>query len=469
MSTLCGTVFLQLFAQAPVGEAPEVKYNVALIAAIASIVVAVISACISILGWVIARMNQSALQRQQAELNLKNQTALTDLQARLTLQTQLELEKAKANLAEGNQTRLEKVKADLAAQNQQELEFLRVRLGEQGKDRDARRDYQYEAHKRLYTECEPLLFQLAELAEHAYYRIYSLARTARLGSLPDWLSYHDYYKSSTMYKLVAPLVVFRLIQQRLTFVDLSLDSHIANQYRLLKFLYLTFTDAFDLANIDPKIEYYPDADDWEILRKENPEKYWRQGMYLGVLDTTIDALLEPKEKMRWKTYGEFESEFKDRKSTTHTLFLTMADILHAFHPKGRPVFWRMLWTQSLIYKKILESQSSTDGAAKRVGLGSVSPKLPLGNLDWRQSREEASDDEVLIVPEKVAQMYLRTRLPEGLAVSIPSFPECRRNRCENGDQLGILAQRILEPNSRASHESCAEKGCAGGRIAELDK
>lgn len=49
-------------------------------------------------------------------------------------------------------------------------------------DRDALRDYEYEARKRLYRECGPILFQLAEQAEAMYYRIIGLAGTARQGN-----------------------------------------------------------------------------------------------------------------------------------------------------------------------------------------------------------------------------------------------------------------------------------------------
>jgi hypothetical protein len=290
---------------------------------------------------------------------------------------------------------------------------LRSRLGEQEKERDARRDYEYDAHKRLYTECEPLLFQLAELAEHAYYRIFSLARTARLGDLPRWLTGDGYYLRSTMHKLISPLVVFRLIQQRLTFVDLRLDADIASQYTLLKLLYLTFTDAFDFANMNPTIAYKPDDPEWDAKRKEDQPKFWRQGLYLGSLDNSIDALivLHENEKPRWKTYGEFELEFGDHESPTYNRFLTLADVLQGFHPKTRPVLWRMLWTQSLIYEQIL-GNSSRSNRSPRIDFATVSPRIPIGNLDWRQLPTEASDDEALNIPRRVAEEYLRKRLPE---------------------------------------------------------
>jgi hypothetical protein len=336
------------------GETADVKYIVALVAGFAAIVVAAISAVVSVISLVFSRVNQSALQQQQAKLD------------------------------------------------------------QQGKERNARLDYEYEAHKRLYAECEPLLFQLADLAEHAYHRIYSLARTGRNGDLPDWLDGDGYYLRSTMYKLICPLVIFRLIQQRLTFVDLTLDAHIGNQYRLLKFLYLTFTDSFEFASIKPVIDYDPDVESWKKKREEDQQKYWRQGLYLGILDNLIDALIVPIEdgKVRWKTYGEFESDFAEEGSVIRRQFGGFADILDRFHPKTRPVLWRMLWTQALIYKQIIESQSTSVGASSRVGLAAISPKLPTGSLDWRTASDEEADEAVLLVPERVAREYLRTRLPE---------------------------------------------------------
>ena len=411
MELLFGAILWPLVGQAT-NEPPEVKYNVAIIAAVASLVVACITAVVNIIGFIVARMTQRALQTQQAELTLANQTKLANLQTKLKLETDVLVESAKSNLAEKTQARLEMIRADLVSQNQVDLERLRAQLSEQGKERDARRDYEYDAHKRLYEQCEPLLFQLAELAEHSYYRVFSLARSARLGKLPKWLDGEGYYLRSTIYKLIAPLVVFRQIQQRLTFVDLTLDRGIANQYRLLKLLYLTFTDPFDFAKLPQKIEYDPDVEDWEVRRRENPQKYWRQGLYLGALDNAIDALIKPGRTMRLKTYGEFEAEFLDDNSKTRSQCRTVADILLHFHPQQRPVLWRMLWTQTFVCKAILEQQANTATASKRIAFAALSPKLPPVDLDWRQRQDEATDEEVLNEPLRVAQEYLRARLPD---------------------------------------------------------
>lgn len=54
-----------------------------------------------------------------------------------------------------------------ARKNAHDLESLKARLVEEQAEKNARRDYEYEARKRLYQQYEPLLFQLVELSESA--------------------------------------------------------------------------------------------------------------------------------------------------------------------------------------------------------------------------------------------------------------------------------------------------------------
>src|SRR3954453_17928998 len=86
--------------------------------------------------------------------------------------------------------------------NQHDLERLRADLDEKRRERDALRDYEYEARKRLYHECGPVLLQLMELSESGLRRVAGLARTAAQGNLgPDdtsWLADRlSYYHLST--------------------------------------------------------------------------------------------------------------------------------------------------------------------------------------------------------------------------------------------------------------------------------
>src|SRR5208337_2908209 len=60
-------------------------------------------------------------------------------------------------------------------------------------------------------------FQLFEAAEHAYFRVKSLARTSRSGNLgtgpASWIDRAGYYLRSTVYRMLLPAAIFRLIQR----------------------------------------------------------------------------------------------------------------------------------------------------------------------------------------------------------------------------------------------------------------
>lgn len=125
----------------------------------------------------------------------------------------------------------------VAAINQTKLKGLEEWKAEQ----DARREYEYEARKRLYRELEPLIFLLVEHSENAYNHIRELANMARSGNLSINLSTTDskdnYYLKATIYKLILPMAVFRLMQRSLTLYDLQLEDYFRIQYILAKFLY----------------------------------------------------------------------------------------------------------------------------------------------------------------------------------------------------------------------------------------
>lgn len=166
--------------------------------------------------------------------------------------------------------KLESYKIQIKTRHDRDLERLKTELSDSNSERNARRDYEYEARKKLYAEYEPRLFQLIEASESAFYRVLSLARCIREGALTPhdggWLEHRGYYMRSTIYKLLAPIALFKIIQQNLTFVDLSVDKGIAANYTLAKILYLSFTCDFELAAISPAIKYNPSVANAEAVR-----------------------------------------------------------------------------------------------------------------------------------------------------------------------------------------------------------
>jgi hypothetical protein len=232
-------------------------------------------------------------------------------------------------------------------------EKLKAALADQSKERNARLDYEYEARKRLYQELEPLLFRLVDASDEAWHRVLSLARSARFGKIaPDhgWLWSRGYYLMSTVYKLLVPMAVIRLFEEKLTFVDLAVEPRLRDQYFLAKTLDRSFTGDHDLK--EKTESYEPDDHHAEELRETEPARYWRQGLYIGAVDIAAAALIvrtdgSPPRIMR---YGEFEQALRGRKTDA---FEPVFEVFLGFHPETRPLLWRILLAQAAIYKSFV--------------------------------------------------------------------------------------------------------------------
>jgi len=286
-------------------------------------------------------------------------------------------------------------------------------LGKRKSEEDARRDYDYEARKRLYQECEPLIFQFVELCENALHRIYSLARSTRHGYLPDWLYSNDYYIASTMYNLLAPVVIYKLIQRRLTIVDLALDRNIDRHYQLAKQLAWSFTADFEFAwgvKVLP-LPYDPNNLDWNNRRQNEPSTYWRQGLPIGRFDNAVESLIirdpDPGGHQRVMSFGEFETELHKPSSTLNETFSYVRDIITGFHPETRPVLWRMLITQAHIYDAIVQfhKESAKENTDDKKLIVVPIPEKDRQPFYWRRNANEIEQQQ-LNEPFCVAEAYL---------------------------------------------------------------
>jgi hypothetical protein len=288
----------------------------------------------------------------------------------------------------------------LARRTSRELAERTTKLEQEGKERDARRDYEYEAKKRLYEECEPLLFQTVELVENARDRIASIARSCRSRDLEadgsGWLAQPPgYYFTSTAFQLLAPITSFKIVQRRLTVIDLSLEPQIREQYEILKLLFLSFTRDFDLAGREPVLRYDPDRADPDEphrvrLLSEEPAVFGRQGLYRGTLDVVVDALIRTVGQTsedgkggteRCKTFGEFLAEFEAAGSPVDRIRPELDELFVGFHPQRRPVLWRVLVAQALLYDAFLGVRSD---------LGELASHLDCQGADTDETAEDTA-------------------------------------------------------------------------------
>ena len=260
--------------------------------------------------------------------------------------------------------------------NDAQLELLRAELQEAQKERDAQRDYRYEATKRLYAELQPLLFQLAEACESAYRQIKGLARAARQGRLDpgegSWLK-GGYFLRSTVYRLLVPVALVDLIERRLTYVDLTLDAALREQYRFARAVVNTWNSGFDFTTSPPAIDYRPHDADAERLAAENPPTFGLQHLFAGQIDRIAGRLIvSDGNRERRLRFGEFEDNYEQDPAVQSDVAPVMA-LFTDFHPRTSPILWRMLMAQVHLYKAIslTFSNEGEDVAAPAMVIGSA--------------------------------------------------------------------------------------------------
>lgn len=312
----------------------------------------------------------------------------------------------------------------LRLQRQLEIDKLELvhRLESARAVADARRDYEYEARKRLYEQCEPVLFQATLQAEAFTGRVASIARSARESAVrPDgtgWLGREGYYFTSTVYLLLAPLATARILQRRLTSIDLGLEPRLRIEYELIQTMYRGFTQDFVLASAGPTLPYEPDRADPEedardTLLAENPRRYRRQGLYFGSVELLADALLTD-DRSRCRSYGEFLEAWRDDASPLSAHLPVVREIFHGFHPDTHPVLWRVLVVQYFHHLLFLQLVYSSDW--HRTGMIRFDEPYPgpvPAHLDWCPPSSDmpasAAADPVRIARLHVESMAERLR------------------------------------------------------------
>lgn len=276
-----------------------------------------------------------------------------------------------------------------------EIEVLKSNLWEIKDEKDAKHDYEYEAKKRIYQEFEPLLFQFNELAGNAFRRIVDFSREAKEDKLKKWLSdTSGYYFKNSIYRFFAPLAIFKLMQNELTIFDLNLEPTIKVQYMLIKTLYHTFSDDFKLAKSEPKVEYDPYINSISEIEAENKNVV---GIYQGKLDQIVDIFIT-SEKVKDNiqkhilSYGEFENIYTEILQSGK--LQNVINLFTDFHPKTKPILWRIILAQAYIYKTIMfmNEQSAKNESANEKVIITLFKIISLKEheilFDWRNEIEK---------------------------------------------------------------------------------
>lgn len=134
---------------------------------------------------------------------------------------------------------------------------------------------------------------------------------------------------------------------------------------------------------------------------------------MGLLDKTIEFLIDKGEqgaKERVISYGEFERKIGDMTQNKFSDVNLTWDIFSVFHPGRRPVLWRLLITQAIIFHTLQELKKAdltkiNDNLVREILLN-ISPTF-IENFNWQNKTQE--NMEQLREPFMVAKEYLSKR------------------------------------------------------------
>jgi hypothetical protein len=188
---------------------------------------------------------------------------------------------------------------------------------------------------------------------------------------------------------------------------------------VLKLLNLSFTEPFEMARRDPPLKYDPYHADRERLRKSDEAAYCRQGVPFGHLDAAVETMIVTSGKhVTYQSYGQFERAVETSGSPSQEQFGEIADLFISFHPARRPVLWRILCLQVVLYE-VLRRLQATGARAKPPSLDELVriDDSTQAALDWRRPGDSV-DDSAVRDPLQVAIAYVREELSERMLTAM---------------------------------------------------
>lgn len=275
---------------------------------------------------------------------------------------------------------------------------------------DTEIDFRARIRNRTYDECLPLLFELINVAEVSLLKIVNIVEHAKRNELTERgkrfsSNYvnkeNDYYRIHTFYTLLAPIAVFTVFQEKLTFYDLNIDTFIFKQYELGKQLVYCFSGdrlirriLEDISNCfldtgtTEKSQYYDVINESagknattakeiseDVYRLYCPVKDYdrnndstRQGLRNGELIVLAEFLIERDSDKgpRLKTFAAFRREYLEcyadkskakKYRFPYAHFEIINGVFDDFTPERKPLLWIILLAQALIYQVLLKNQS----------------------------------------------------------------------------------------------------------------
>lgn len=283
-------------------------------------------------------------------------------------------------------------------------------------------EYEYKAKDRIYTNCYPKLFVFIRNCEAWPFKFADILRHTKEGNIINDETNKDntnvrlgdediqnYFKVSIIYRFFAPVAAFKIFEETLTTVDLSIDKYLKDHYELGKKLYYSFS----------KDNYFGRKirDDYRNYNYQRTEDIQRQGLRGYEIYKLVEFFIirKPSETPRVKAFYEFIQDYKHLSnmikynrnegfyeknlnfSLTHNNkllddlveeFIHLNNIFHLFNPtkQQKPVLLRILIYHYAMCKAIELVEKQRERTEKW-------SKSKISNID------KAKDDAIFYVDE----------------------------------------------------------------------
>ena len=185
-------------------------------------------------------------------------------------------------------------------------------------------------------------------------------------SIDGWMGCESDTLINTLYYIFIPTVIFKLYSKLIYRNFVFLDWKTRFQFLTLEAVADSFLSDDIIADIEPGIEYTPRVPGWRQKRQQTPHAFWWQGLSEDRLENAIAEFLKDNEGYvsifsRIDFQAKYRRIYNGNKSQSQQNIGLAANALYGFCPRDRPVFWRLLIIQALLYKAIIRSQDNSIG------------------------------------------------------------------------------------------------------------
>lgn len=183
-----------------------------------------------------------------------------------------------------------------------------------------------------------------------------------------WMATAEPSFVSVLYSLYAPIIHFTKHRYRFERTLTSLRPSERIRFAILDAAVAALTKDLSMAAATPRLHYTPRVSGWRQRRALEPARYWWQGLTLERIKDAVPSFYDSAESTALPSPGSFrrayEVGFRAFCGGQQTLGL-LANPLYGFHPRDRPVYWRILMLWHSLYSTLCQTQADSSSTQLR--------------------------------------------------------------------------------------------------------